>query len=157
MTRRERLLFALLLTLIVALAASVGMMLRQSRRLAALQRQQAADLQSLREAREALRQRELQKAPAEPESPTPLDAYQATLAKRNVTIERLRGELGEAQAHLKELQAQLSNASDEREKALAGANELHQKEREDWQSQLDASKQDLESARAPVAPPDWRT
>ena len=148
MTCRERLLFALLLALIVALAASVGMMLRQSRRLAALQRQQAADLQSLRGAREALRQRELQKAPAEPESPAPLGAYQATLAKRNVTIERLRGELGEAQSHLKELQTQLSNASDEREKALASADELHQKERKDWQSRLEASKQDLESVQA---------
>jgi chromosome segregation ATPase len=148
MTRLERLLIALLLTLGVALAASVGMVLRQSRRLAALQRQQAADQQALREAREALRQRELQKAPAEPESPAPLGAYQATLAKRNVTIEGLSRELDEAQAHIKELQAQLSNASDEHEKALASANELHQKEREDWQSQLDALKQQLESAQA---------
>jgi chromosome segregation ATPase len=148
MTRLERLLITLLLTLGVALVASVGMMLRQSRRLADLQRQQAADLQSLREAQEALRQRELQKAPAEPESPAPLDAYRATLAKRNLTIQGLDRELDAAQAKIKELQAQLSDASDEREKALASANELHQKEREDWQSQLDTLKQDLESTQA---------
>jgi chromosome segregation ATPase len=148
MTRLGRLEFALVLTLGVALVASLGMILRQSRRLAALERQQAADLQSLRELREALRQRELQKTPAEAESPAPPGAYQATLAKRDVTIEGLSRELGEAQANIKELQAQLSNSSDEREKALASANELHQKEREDWQSQLDALKQQLDSAQA---------
>jgi len=149
MTRLGRLEFALLLTLGVALAASVGIILRQSWRLAALERQQAADLQSLREHREVLRQRELQKTPAEAASPTPPGAYQAAaLAKRDVTIERLSRELGEAQANIKELQAQLSNSSDEREKALASANELHQKERADWQSQLDALKQQLDSAQA---------
>jgi chromosome segregation ATPase len=148
MTRLGRLEFALVLTLGVALVASVGMILRQSRRLAALERQQAADLQSLRELRQALRQRELQKTPAEAESPAPPGDYQATLAKRNVTIEGLNRELGEAQANIKDLQAHLSNSSDEREKALASANERHQKEREDWQSQLDAMKQQLDSAQA---------
>ena len=148
MTRLGRLEFALLLALGVALVASAGMILRQYWRLAALERQQAADLQSLRELREALRQRELQKTPAEAEGPAPPGAYQATLANHNVTIEGLNRELGEAQANIKELQAQLSNSSDEREKALASANELHQKEREDWQSQLDALKQQLDSAQA---------
>jgi chromosome segregation ATPase len=136
------------LTLGVALIAAVGMMLRQSWRLATLERQQAADRQSLRQLREALRQHELQKTPAEAESPAPLGAHQATLAKRNVTIEELNRALDEAQANIKQLQAQLSNASDEREKALASANELHQKEREDWQSQLEALKQQLDSAQA---------
>ena len=114
MTRLGRLEFALVLTLGVALVASVGMVLRQSWRLAALRRQQAADLQSLRELREALRQRELQKTPAEAESPTPPGGYQAMLAKRDATMERLNRELGQAQANIKELQAQLSNSSDER-------------------------------------------
>jgi chromosome segregation ATPase len=148
MTRLGRLEFALLLTFGIALAASVGIILRQSRRLAALQRQQAADLQSLREVQAALRQRELQKAPAEAESPAPPGAFQATLAQRDATIERVNRELSEAQANIKGLQAQLSNSSDEREKALASADELHQKEREDWQSQLDALKQQLDSAQA---------
>ncbi|MGD0459349.1 MAG: hypothetical protein ABSC21_16575 [Terriglobia bacterium] len=148
MTRLGRLEFALLLTLGVALVASVGIILRQSWRLGALERQQAAEQQSLRALREALRQPELQKTPAEAEITTPPGAYQATLATRDATIERLNRELGEAQANVKELQAQLSNSSDEREKALASANELHQKEREDWQSQLDALKQELDSAQA---------
>jgi chromosome segregation ATPase len=148
MTRLGRLEFALVLALGVALVASAGIILRQSRRLAALRRQQAADLQSLRELREALRQPELQKTPIEAEIPTPPGASQATLAKRDATIERLKGELSEAQATIKELQAQLSKSSDEREKGLASANELRQKEREDWQSQLDALKQELDSAQA---------
>jgi chromosome segregation ATPase len=46
------------------------------------------------------------------------------------------------------LQAQLTNSSEEREKALASANERHQKEQADFESQLDALKQDLESAQA---------
>ena len=137
-----------MLTLGVALVASVGMILRQSWRLAALQRQQAADLQSLRELQEALRQRELQKTPAEAEGPTPVGDYQAALAKRDATIEQLNRELSEAQANIMGLQAQLLNSSDEREKALASANERHQKEQEDWQSQLDALKQELDSAQA---------
>jgi chromosome segregation ATPase len=148
MTRLGRLQFALVLTLGVALIASVGMLLRQSWRLATLERQRAADLQSLRELHEALRQRELQKAPAEAERPAPPGDYQAALAKRDATIERLNRGLREAQANIMGLQAQLSNSSDEREKALASANERHQKEQEDWQNQLDALKQELESAQA---------
>jgi chromosome segregation ATPase len=149
MTRLGRLEFVLVPILGVALLVSVGIILRQSRRLAALERQQAADLQSLREVREALRQPELQKTPAEAEaSPTPLGVNQAALAKRDATIERLNRELSEAQANIQELQAQLSNSSDEHEKALASANERHQKEQEDWQSQLDALKQELDSAQA---------
>jgi chromosome segregation ATPase len=148
MTRLGRLEFALLLTFGVALLVSMGIILHQSRRVAALQRQQAADLQSLRELREALRQRELQKTPPEAQSPPPAGDYHAALAQRDATIEQLNRELSEAQANIKDLQAQLSNSSDEREKALANANELHQKEQEDWQSQLDALKQELESAQA---------
>jgi chromosome segregation ATPase len=148
MARLRRVEFALVLTLGVALVVSVSMILRQSWRLAALQRQQAADLQSLRELREAVRQREFQKAPAEAESPTPLGANQAAHPKRDATIEQLNRELSEAQANIMGLQAQLLSSSDEREKALASADERHQKEQEDWQSQLDALKQDLESAQA---------
>jgi chromosome segregation ATPase len=148
MARLRRVEFALVLTLGVALVVSVSMILRQSWRLAALQRQQAADLQSLRELREAVRQREFQKAPAEAESPTPLGANQAAHPKRDATIEQLNRELSEAQANIQELQAQLSNSNDEHEKALASANERLQKEQEDWQSQLDALKQELDSAQA---------
>jgi len=148
MTRLGRLELTLLLILGVALVASVSVILRQSWRLAALERQQAAELQSLHKLQATLRQPEPAKTAAEAESPAPAGAYQATLAKNDVTIERLNRELGEAQANIKDLQAQLSSSNDEREKALASANELHQKEKEDWQSQLDALKQQLDSAQA---------
>jgi hypothetical protein len=65
MTRLGRVEFALALTLGVALLASVGVIIRQSRRLAALERQHAADLHSRHEVQEALRQAELQRVPAE--------------------------------------------------------------------------------------------
>jgi chromosome segregation ATPase len=148
MMRLGRIQLALVLTLGVALIASVGMILRQSRRLAALQRQHTADLQSLREREAALRPRELQKAPAEAASPAPPGDYQAALAQRNATIEQLNRELSEAQANNMALQAQLLNSSEEGEKALASAEERHQKEQADLQSQLDALKQDLDSAQA---------
>ena len=146
--RRGYLQFAVVLTLSVALVVSLGLLVRQSRRLAILEQQQEAELRSLRQQLAALRQREPQKAPAEVENPVPAGNCQATLANRNATIERLNRELGEAQASITGLQAQLSNANDEREKAIASANELQQKEKEDWQTQLEALKQDLESAQA---------
>jgi chromosome segregation ATPase len=148
MTRLGRLEFALVLILGVALIASVGVILRLSWRLTTLQRQRAADLQSLRGLQEALRQRDLQKAPAEAEIPTPAGDYQAALAKRDATIEELKRELSEAQANIMGLQAQLLNSREESEKALASAEERRQKEQADLQSQLDALKQDLESAQA---------
>ena len=148
MTRLGRLEFALVVIFGVALVASLGIILHLSRRLAALQRQHAADLQSLRELHAALRQPELPQAPAQTESPAPPGAYLATIAKRDATIERLNQELSEARANIQDLQAQLSSSNDEHEKALAGANERHQKEQEDWQSQLDALKQELDSAQA---------
>jgi len=46
------------LTLGMAFVASLGLLLRQSWRLAALRRQHATDLQSLRELGEALRRRD---------------------------------------------------------------------------------------------------
>jgi predicted nucleic acid-binding Zn-ribbon protein len=148
MMRLGRLQLALVLTLGVALIASVGMILRLSWRLAALERLRATDRQSLRELQQALRLRELQKTPAEAESPAPPSNYQAALAKRDATIERLNRELSEAQANIMGLQAQLLNSSEENEKALASADERHQKEQADLQSQLDALKQELESAQA---------
>lgn len=148
MTRLGRLEFALTLALGIALLASMGIILRQSWRIASLQRQQAVDLHSLSELREAVRQREFQRTPAEGASPTPVGNYQEELAKRGATIERLNHELSEAQDNTKELQAQLVNSNEEREKALASANDLQQKEKEDWQNQLDALRQELESAQA---------
>jgi len=148
MTRLGRLEFALVLALGVAFLASAGLALRQWWRLAALQRQHAADLQTLRQLQEALHQCQLQKIPVETETLAPPGDCQAALAKHHATVERLNRELSEAQANIMGLQAQLSNSREESDKALASANERHQKEQEDWQSQLDALKQELESAQA---------
>ena len=148
MTRLGRLEIALSVALGVALLASVGISLRLFWRLAALERQRAADLRSLGELQAALRQRELQKTPAEAENPAPAGDYRAALAQRNAALERLKGELSQAQAGITALQAQLLDSSEENQKALAAANERRQKERADFDSQLEASKQDLDSAQA---------
>jgi type IV pilus assembly protein PilQ len=145
---RGRLRFAVMLALAVALVVSLGMLLRRSGQLALLERQQAADSKSLQQLLAALRQRDLRKAPPEVESPTPPGDYQAALAKRDATIERLTHDLSDAQATILGLQSQLTNSNEEREKALAGASELQQEEKRDWQAQLDGLKRDLESAQA---------
>ena len=145
--RWGRLQLALLLALGVTLIASLGMILRQSRRLSALERQQAACLQSLRDLQAAPRQSELQKAPAQAEAPTPPGDYQAALTKRNATIEQLNRELSEAQANITGLQTQLLNCGQENEKALDNAEQRRQKEGKEWQNQLNALKQELESTQ----------
>jgi chromosome segregation ATPase len=146
--RLARLRIPLVLILGVAFVASVGMVVRRSRQLAECRRQRSADLQSLRELREALRQRDLQKAPAVAEGRTPGGENHAALAERDATIERLNRELSEAEANITQLQVQLSNSNDEHEKALASANERYQKDHEEWQSRLDALQQQVDSAEA---------
>jgi chromosome segregation ATPase len=146
--RLGRLQFALALTLGIALVASLAMILRLAWRLATLERQRAADLHSLRELQEAVGQRVLQRIPAEAENPAPAVDVHAALAQRDATIERLNRALSEAQANIVGLQAQLLNSREEGEKALASANERHEKEQADFESRLDAVKQDLESAQA---------
>ena len=146
--RRGYLHFAVVLTLSVALLVSLGLLIRQSRRLAMLAQEQQTDRRSLSQLLAAIRRRDFAQAPAEVESPGPPGNCQAALANRNTTIERLDRELSEAQASIMSLQSQLSNSNDEREKALASADQLLQKEREDGQTQLASLKQDLESAQA---------
>ena len=147
--RRGYLQFAVVLTLSVALLASLGLLLRQSRRLAILEQQQEADLRSLQPIARgglasAISSKLLLKSKARfhPEIVKPLSP---------IGMPRSSGsnrELSEAQASIMSLQSQLSNSNEEREKALASANELLQKEKEDWQTQLASLKQDLESAQA---------
>ncbi len=146
--RLVRLRLALVLTLGVALVASVGVNLRQHVQLAAARRQRTADLQAFRELQEALRQRDLQNAPTAAEGPATADDRRAALAQRDATIERLNRELSEAHADADRVQAQLSSSSDEREKALESANEQYRKVQQDWQSQLAALQQELDSAEA---------
>ncbi len=146
--REGRLKFALVVTLSVALVASLAVMLRQSWRLRLLEQQHAADLRSLSQLEAALRRHALQQAPAEVEVLPPSGDSRAALAQRNATIELLNRELSEAQANNMGLQAQLVSAGEEREKALTAADERRQKEVTDLQGQLDSMKQDLESAQA---------
>jgi len=134
--------------LAVVLVGSGAVILHQRRRLADYQRQQAEDRQSLAQLREALRQRELQKPPSESEGEAAGAEYQANIARRDAAIEQLNRELSAAQANITELKAQLSSSNDERERALASAQERHLKEQEDWQKQLDAFKQNLDSTQA---------
>ena len=146
--REGRLKFALVVTLSVALIASLGIMLRQSWRLRLLEQQHAADLRSLSQLEAALRRHALRQAPAEVEVLAPPGDSRVALAQRNATIELLNRELSEAQANNMGLQAQLVSAGEEREKALTAADERRQKELSDLQSQLDSAKQELESAQA---------
>jgi chromosome segregation ATPase len=148
MMRLGRLQFALALTLGVAFVVSLVVILRQSWRLAVLERQQAADVRSLHQLETVLRQRELQEPPSETEILIPPGDSRAALAQRNATIELLNRALSQAQANNMGLQAQLVSAGEEREKALASVEELRQKEEADLQSQIDTLKQDLESAQA---------
>lgn len=139
---------ALILALGIALVASAGWIVHQYRQLGACRRQQAADRQSLREFREALQTQNLQKAPARAEGQPPVVDYRAALARDNATIEQLTRELSDAQATIGGLQGQITNSNDEHEKALANADERYRKEQEDWQSRLEALKQELDTSEA---------
>jgi len=142
----KRLHIALTLILGIALVASLAIIIRQSRRLATYQRQQTLDLQSLHQLQEALRQRNIQKTPAGAAGRTSEDDLRAALAKRDATIDQLSHELSDAHSNIMELQAQLVDSNDESKRALASVNELLQKEQGDAQSQLNALKQELDSA-----------
>lgn len=146
--RLRRLEIVLVLALGVTLVASAVAIHRLSKMLISYRQQRAADLESLRKLGETLRQQELQKAPAEAEGPAPEGGNAAALARRSATIEQLNRELSEAQATISDLQTQLSKSTDDREKALAAASERERKEQEDWQSQLDNLKQELDSVQA---------
>jgi len=132
----------------LALAAAVGITVRQAGQLAASRRERAADLQSLHALQEALRQRGLETAPAEAGAGTPAGGNLAALAKRQAAIEQLNRDLSEARAQITQLQAQLQSAGDESARALASADERSRKDQADWQSKLDDLKQQLDSAQA---------
>ncbi len=139
---------ALVVTLALALVASVGMLVRQHWQLAACRRQAAADLQSIRELQPVVREHGSQVTPPLLEDRTPAGDNRSVLAKRNVIIERLNRELSDLHAEVARLQGQLPSSSDESGKAVASAEERYQKAQEDWQHQLDAMKQELDTAAA---------
>jgi chromosome segregation ATPase len=136
------------MALAVALVAALAVIVHQSRRLAACRREHDAQLQSLQQLRETLRQRELQGAPVAVEETAPAGVSRAALAQREASIERLNRALGEARADIAQLQSQLAASSDEHAKALASAEERSRQQQQDWQSRLDALQQKLDSVEA---------
>ncbi len=148
--RLVRLRIALVLSVCLALVAALGVIIRQHAQLAACRQQRAADLKSLLELREILRQHEIQKTPASSEDRNTLDDSRAEIAKRDATIARLDRDLKESHADTARLQAQLLKSNEECEKALGNADERYQQGQADWQHQLDALKQDFDAASAEV-------
>jgi chromosome segregation ATPase len=143
-----RLRIASLLLLFIGLVVLLGLVFHQRRQLAEGRRQRDRDQESLRALGAALRERDLHKAPLEAEEEPPDGARRATLTERDATIARLNLELREVRANLSTLQGQLSTANDERQRALAGAEEQIQKQQTDWQGRLETLQKQLDAAEA---------
>lgn len=143
-----RLRTTLVLALVLALAVALGVIVVQSRRLAQSRREHSADLQSLQQLRDVLRQRGLEPAPAATEEEVPTGVSRATLREGDATIERLNHDLGEKRANIAQLQSQLATSNDERTKAVASADERFRQQQQDWQSRLDALQQKLDAMEA---------
>ncbi len=135
------------LALGVALVAIVALGFRWSHRLAVCRQQHESDLRSLALLREAVRQRDLQKGAAVEEEPAPAGDNRAALARRDASIAVLNQEVADARASVAELQVQLSNADDERRKAIAEADERSRRTQEDLQGRLDTLQKQLASAQ----------
>jgi chromosome segregation ATPase len=136
------------LTLGVVLVGALGLILHQYWQLASLRGQRDANLQSIRLLQEALRQHDQQQAPVPVEAPTPASDDRGTLARHAATIQQLNHELSEAHTSAAQFQAQLANSRDEREKALASAEERYRNQQADLETRLDALQQKLDSAEA---------
>jgi chromosome segregation ATPase len=143
-----RLRFAFLFLLVIGLVTSLGLVVRQSRQLAEAQRQKDRDQQSLRVLQNALHQQGLQQPPLATEESAPESDARAALKRRDATISRLTQALRETQGNLSGVQGQLSAAIDDRQKALAGAEERFQNQQTDWRSKLDALQKQLDGAQA---------
>ncbi len=146
--RLARLELVLIVLLGAALAVSVGMNLRQRRELSTARQESAAGQQALKYLREALRQREIPRTSSLPEAAARTGDERAALAQRDRTIADLNRQLIAARATIANLQAQLSQADDERQKELASVNERYQKEKDDWQNRLAGLEQQLDSTQA---------
>jgi len=140
-----RITFELILGAVVVVA--LVLMLRQERRITDYQRHQDADAQTIRQLRETLRQKELQKAAPATEEAAGVNDH-GDIVKREAVIERLDRELAQTHSALTELQGQLSNSSDQNAKALASAEERLQKQQADSQAQLDDLEKKLDAAVA---------
>jgi len=127
------------------LAGSLAMVLHQAARIAELQRQKAADAQSLALLREALRQKDLQKSPAPETEPIGGNDHSG-IAKREAVITRLDRELAESHATIANLQSQLAGANDQNAKALSEAQANLQKQQADLQEQIADLQKKLDAA-----------
>jgi chromosome segregation ATPase len=146
--RALRLRTPLELALGVALVGTLGLLLHQYWQLASLREQRDANLQSIRQLQQALRQREQQQAAVPVVAPTPPSDDRAMLARRAATIQQLNRELSEAHTSAAQLQAQLADSRDEQDKAAASAEERYRKQQVDFESQLTALDQKLDLAEA---------
>jgi len=139
---------ALELILALALLASLGVLVRQSRKLADSRRQQSADLESLRQLRNALNQHELEKVPSVAGQPAPEADCRAAVASRDATLKGLNVELNDARARADQLQAQLADSSGQQAKALANETQRYEKAQADWENRLATVQQQLEAAQS---------
>jgi len=138
---------ALELILALALLTSLGVLVRQSRKLADSRRQQSADLESLRQLRNALNQHELEKVPSVAE-PAPEADCRAAVASRDATLKGLNVGLNDARARADQLQAQLADSSGQQAKALANETQRCEKAQADWENRLATVQQQLEAAQS---------
>jgi chromosome segregation ATPase len=136
------------LVLGAVLVASLVIILHLSRRIAEYQRHQEADAQSLRLLREALRQKDLEKASTAVAEESPAGNDRAGIAKREAVITRLDRELAETRATVADLQTQLSDSHDQNAKVLASVEDRLQKQQADAQAQLEDSQKKLDAAVA---------
>jgi len=128
--------------------ASLLIILHESRRIAEYQRHQEADAASLRLLREALRQKDLEKAPPPVAEEAPAGNDRAAIAKREATIARLDRELAETHATVADLQTQLSAAHDQNASDLASVKDQSQKQQADAQAQVEGLQKKLDAALA---------
>jgi chromosome segregation ATPase len=143
---RTRIIFEVVLG--VVLVTSLVVLLRQARRIAEFQRQQAADAQSLRLLREVLRQKELQSSPPEATEDNTGANDRAGIVKREAVIARLDHDLAESRATITDLQSQLSGANDQIAKIQATADDNLKKQSADSQAQMDDLQKKLDAALA---------
>ncbi len=134
----------------IVLLAAVGVIVFQSRKLAEFQQQQQADLQSLRQTQEALRQSELGRAAAAAKAHPPARNDQAAIARRDATIKQLDAKLADAQSSISQLQAQLSKAQDNNQEDLASAKQRYQALQADWQKRYDTLQKELNVTKVEV-------
>jgi chromosome segregation ATPase len=148
MSRMGRSQTALVAGLGVALLAAAGYIVFQSRRLAEVQRQRDADLQSLRETRVALHEAERRIAEAAAKPPAPPIDEKAVIAQRNATIKQLNHEISQAHISISNLQGQLSDLKNDSQSKLASADEHNQELQAKWQSRFDTLAQQMDSAQS---------